>query len=51
MECTGPIKPIMFRLGEVLAWMPDKVTKQKRYNNTMLFRMESDVIAAISSLL
>lgn len=47
----GPIKPIMFRLGEVLAWMPDKVTKQKRYNNTMLFRMESDVIAAISSLL
>ena len=39
----GPIKPIMFRLGEVLAWIPDKVTKQKRYNNTMLFRMESDV--------
>lgn len=33
----------MFRLGEVLAWMPDKVTKQKRYNNTMLFRMESDI--------
>ena len=24
----GPIKPIMFRLGEVLSWMPDKVTKQ-----------------------
>lgn len=47
----GPIKSIMFRLCEVLAWMPDKVTKQKRYNNTMLFRMESDVIAAISSLL
>ncbi len=39
----GPIKPILSRLGEVLAWMPDKVIKQKRYNNTMLFRMESEV--------
>lgn len=39
----GPIKPIMFRLGEVLNWMPSRVTKPKRYNNTMLFRMESEV--------
>lgn len=39
----GPIKPILFRLGEVLGWMPDRVTKPKRYNNTMLFRMESEV--------
>lgn len=39
----GPIKEIMFRLGEVLDWMPDRVTKPKRYNNTMLFRMESEV--------
>lgn len=39
----GPIKPIMFRLGEVLDYMPDRVTKQKRYNNTMLFRMESEI--------
>lgn len=39
----GPIKPIMFRLGEVLDFMPDRVTKQKRYNNTMLFRMESEI--------
>lgn len=39
----GPIKPIMYRLGEVLSWLPDRVTKQKRYNNTMLFRMESEV--------
>ena len=39
----GPIKPIMFRLGEVLGFLPDRVTKQKRYNNTMLFRMESEV--------
>ncbi len=33
----------LFRLGEVLSWMPDKVTKQKRYNNTLLFRIESEV--------
>lgn len=39
----GPIKPIMYRLGEVLDWLPNKVTKQKRYNNTMLFRFESEV--------
>ena len=39
----GPIKPILLRLGEVLSWLPDKATKQKRYNNTMLFRMESEV--------
>lgn len=28
----GPIKPIMYRLGEVLDFLPDRVTKQKRYN-------------------
>jgi len=39
----GPIKPIMYRIGEVLDWLPDRVTKQKRYNNTLLFRMESEV--------
>lgn len=39
----GPIKPILLRLREALSWLPDKVTKQKRYNNTMLFRMESEV--------
>jgi len=39
----GPIKPIMYRLGEVLDWLPDRVTNQKRYNNTMLFRMESEI--------
>lgn len=33
----------MFRLGEVLDFLPDRVTKQKRYNNTMLFRMEWEV--------
>lgn len=39
----GPIKDIMYRLGEVLDWMPNRVTKPKRYNNTILFRMESEV--------
>lgn len=38
-----PIKPVMFRLGEVLNFMPDRVAKQKRFNNTMLFRMESEI--------
>lgn len=39
---AGPIKPIMYRLGEVLSFIPDRVTKQKRYNNTMLCRMQSE---------
>lgn len=39
---AGPIKPIMFRLGEVLSFIPDRVTKQRRYNNTMLCRMQSE---------
>ena len=39
----GPIKDILFRLGEVLDFMPDRVTKPKRYNNTMLFRIESEL--------
>lgn len=33
----------MYRLGEVLGFLPDRVTKQKRYNNTMLFRVESEI--------
>lgn len=39
----GPIKDILFRLGEVLSFMPNRMTKPKRYNNTMLFRMESEM--------
>lgn len=39
----GPIKEIMFRLGEVLDFLPNRTTKQKRYNNTMLFRMVSEI--------
>jgi predicted nucleotidyltransferase component of viral defense system len=38
----SPIKPIMFRFCEVLDFLPDRVTKQKRYSNTMLFRVESE---------
>ena len=38
----GPIKPILQRQGEVLAFMPDKVVKQKRHSNSMLFRMDSE---------
>lgn len=40
---AGPIKPIMYRLGEVLDFLPNRITKQKRYNNTMQFRMESEI--------
>ncbi|MBR4480987.1 MAG: nucleotidyl transferase AbiEii/AbiGii toxin family protein [Prevotella sp.] len=43
----GSIKPIMYRLGEVLSWLPDRVTKQKRYNNTMLFRVESEIAPVV----
>ncbi len=39
----GPIKPILMRLGEVLDFLPGKNVKQKRYNNTMRFRMESEI--------
>ena len=46
----GPIKPILFRLGEVLSYLPDKVIKQKRYNNTMLFRTSWDLSRCRSRL-
>lgn len=39
----GPIKPILFRLGEVLNYLPDKVIKPKRFNNTMLFRIQLEI--------
>lgn len=38
----APIKPILKRLGEVLDFIPDRVIKQKRYNNTMLCRINSE---------
>lgn len=39
----GPIKPIMFRLGEVLDWLPNRSTAQKRHSNKMYFKFESEV--------
>ena len=39
----GPIKPIMFRLGEVLEWLPNRMTQQKRHSNKLLFRVESEI--------
>ncbi len=38
----GPIKPIMFRLGEVLDWLPNRSTAQKRHSNKMFFKFESE---------
>lgn len=43
----GPIKPILFRLGEVLSYLPDKVIKPKRFNNTMMFRIQSEIPPAV----
>lgn len=40
---AGPIKPIMQRLGEVLEWLPNRSTQQKRHSNKMLFRFESEI--------
>lgn len=39
----GPIKDILINLGKVLNWLPDKVIKQKRYNDTILFRVDSEI--------
>ena len=39
----GPIKPIMFRLGEVLEWLPNRTTQQKRHSNKLLFRVNSEI--------
>ena len=39
----GPIKPIMYRLGEVLDWLPDRVTKQKRYNTLVVDELSDEV--------
>lgn len=39
----GPIKPIMFRLGEVLEWLPDRTTQQKKHSNKLFFRVDSEI--------
>ena len=40
---TGPIKPIMFRLGEVLEWLPNRTTQQKKHSNKLLFKVDSEI--------
>lgn len=40
---SGPIKPIMYRLGEVLDWLPNRSTAQKKHSNKMFFRFESEI--------
>ncbi len=39
----GPIKKVLFRLGEVLDWLPNRSTAQKRYSNKMFFRFDSEI--------
>ena len=33
----------MFRLGEVLEWLPNRSTQQKRHSNKLLFRVDSEI--------
>lgn len=40
---SGPIKPIMYRLGEVLDWLPNRSTAQKKHSNKMFFRFDSEM--------
>ena len=40
---SGPIKPIMERLGEVLSWLPRKTTEMRRFGFRMKFRYESEL--------
>lgn len=39
----GPIKPIMYRLGEVLEWLPNRSTAQKKHSNKLYFRFDSEM--------
>ena len=39
----GPIKPIIYRLGEVLHWLPNRSTAQKKHSNKLYFRFESEI--------
>lgn len=39
----GPIKDIMFRLGEVLHWLPNRSTLVKHHSNKLLFRVDSEI--------
>lgn len=39
----GPIKDIMFRLGEVLEWLPNRSTAQKKHSNKLFFKFGTEV--------
>ena len=39
----GPIKPILYRLGEVLDWLPNRSTAQKKHSNKMYFKFDSEM--------
>lgn len=39
----GPIKPILYRLGEVLDWLPNRSTAQKKHSNKMYFKFDSEI--------
>lgn len=43
----GPIKDIMFRLGEVLNWLPNRSTAQKKHSNKLYFKFESEVAPVV----
>ena len=40
----GPIKPILYRLGEVLDWLPNRRTAQKKHSNKMYFKFDSEML-------
>lgn len=40
---TGPVKPIIERLDEVLKWLPNKSFEQRRFGFRMKFRYESEM--------
>ena len=40
----GPIKPILYRLGEVLDWLPNRSTAQKKHSNKMYFKFDSEML-------
>lgn len=40
----GPIKPILYRLGEVLDWLPNRSTAQKKHSNKMCFKFDSEML-------
>jgi len=39
----GPIKPIIDHIREVLSFLGEPIVKQKKYNNTLIFRFESEI--------